>query len=212
MTGLRFILFRVGFDKICQNQSLFLFFNDFLRKSHHTMGNQIPKTPGSSNILKTDKDGEIKEILVVNKRESNNHEVELLQERLRQLPPIIKPLVPIGQTTLNGHYPSLQSNILYDFGIKVEQELRLNADDVAREQNRLCDRIRDLDHSIGIASSSIVIERQRKFNKASENFTKFDEIDQIILRCEADIENILSSFTKLNEALPKSFQIEPFQL
>ena len=130
----------------------------------------------------------------------------------KRLPILLRPLIPIGQVQVDSNYPQLQAQTIIDLGLDLEQELRIQAEFIAREQIKLIDKIRDIDQQVTASSVTIGAERQRRFNKAVDNFAKFDEIDHLINRCETDIENILSVFLQLNEVLPENLSLEAFAL
>lgn len=165
-------------------------------------------TSTSSSPL-SDPSAKVSSIVVVNSGPSASSSLIHPQKRLPQLQ---RPLIPIGQIQVNPSFLHLSPQPIIDLGLEIEQELRKNAELVAHEQAKLVEKIRDIDSQVAASSVTIGAERQRRFNKAVDNFGKFDEIDALIQRCENDIENILTVFVQLNDALPDSLCLEQFAL
>lgn len=153
-----------------------------------------------------------KAIVVVNAGPSAATSTGLQSQKRRQPPLPQRPLIPIGQTQVNPNFPHLSPTPIIDLGLEFERELRTNAELVACEQSKLIEKIKEIDSQVTASSVNIGAERQRRFNKAVDNFGKFDEIDALIQRVETDIENILTVFVQLNDALPDSLCLEQFAL
>lgn len=163
----------------------------------------------SSSAISSGPSGKASSIVIVNSGPSASSSALHPQKRLPQLQ---RPLIPIGQIQVNPSFLHLSPQPIIDLGLEIEQELRKNAELVAHEQAKLVEKIRDIDSQVAASSVTIGAERQRRFNKAVDNFGKFDEIDALIQRCENDIENILTVFVQLNDALPDSLCLEQFAL
>ncbi len=57
-------------------------------------------------------------------------------------------------------------------GLIIEEELRTKAEIVAKEQNKLIDRIKDIDLIASHICRHFLNERQRRLNKVFENCSK----------------------------------------
>lgn len=178
----------------------------FLRRAQEAKSLSSAST-GSSSIS-SDRSAKTSSIVVVNSGPSNSS----AGQPHKRLPQLQRPLIPIGQIQVNPSFLHLSPQPIIDLGLEIEQELRKNAELVAHEQTKLVEKIRDIDSQVTASSVTIGAERQRRFNKAVDNFGKFDEIDALIQRCENDIENILTVFVQLNDALPDSLCLEQFAL
>lgn len=151
-----------------------------------------------------------KSIVVVSQGPRGDSAESRSAARLNSLPPIVKPLIPLGQSSVNPAYPQLKPGPITEIGLSLESELRSAAELVATEQQKLVEKIRFVDQQITQQTSSITTEKQRRFNKATDNFAKLSEIEVLIARCESDIETLLDAFAKLNSALPVGLSLEPF--
>ncbi|KAI2798640.1 hypothetical protein BLOT_010616 [Blomia tropicalis] len=189
----------------------------FLMGSQLTKENQsIQSRTGRKTLQNCEKAGsnskqqlQSSSIVIVNAAPSSANIVNSYKNFISQL---YRPLIPIGQTQINPQYPHLLPQPIIDFGLKVEQELRTHAEVVQFEQFKIESKIREIDQQLISSAVTIGSERQRRYNKAVDNFGKFDEIDNLIQRVESDIENILTLFIQLNESLPESLGLEPFAL
>jgi hypothetical protein len=126
-------------------------------------------------------------------------------------PPVFKPIIPIGYESLSLSYPQINSQHVIDLGLIIEQELRTKAELVAKEQNKLIDRIKDIDLIASHICGQFVNERQRRLNKVFENCSKIEEINSLIEKCENDINKCSKSLEKLNNYLPQSLCLEKFE-
>jgi hypothetical protein len=126
-------------------------------------------------------------------------------------PPLFKPIIPIGYESLSLSYPQINSQYVIDLGLIIEEELRTKAELVAKEQNKLIDRIKDIDLIASHICGQFVNERQRRLNKVFENCSKIEEINCLIEKCENDINKCSKSLEKLNNYLPQSLCLEKFE-
>jgi hypothetical protein len=126
-------------------------------------------------------------------------------------PPLFKPIIPIGYESLSLSYPQINSQYVIDLGLIVEEELRTKAELVSKEQNKLIDRIKDIDLIASHICGQFVNERQRRLNKVFENCSKIEEINSLIEKCENDINKCSKSLEKLNNYLPQSLCLEKFE-
>lgn len=126
-------------------------------------------------------------------------------------PPTFKPIIPVGYESLSVCYPQISSEYVINCGLIIEQELRLRAEQVAKEQNKLIDRIKDIDLIASHVCNQFIIERQKRLNKVSENISKVDEISSLLEKCENDINKCSKTLEKLNNCLPKALSLEKFE-
>lgn len=153
-----------------------------------------------------------KSIVVVKQGPSVAGVERLVDSKLQTIPTVCRPLIPIGQTLVSSSYPQIDPQTIINIGQELEAELRLNSELVNTEQVRLVDKIRYVDQQLLQTTNNYCSEKQRRANKASDNFTKISEIDQLIGRCEADIDHLVTVLAKLNTALPEDLCLENFQL
>lgn len=158
-----------------------------------------------------------KNIVIVNR--GPNKDPNNSKDIFTKLPsePLLKPLIPIGQLSTNfivtavGNQPRLSVLPFVEIGRLFDQNLKQAAETVANEQQKIIERIRLFEQQSIKLSQNYSQDKQRRLNKTVENFGKFDEIRSLIDRCENDIENLLTTFAKLNSALPESLCLENFQ-
>lgn len=128
-----------------------------------------------------------------------------------RLPKLQSPLVPVGQIVLQQTiYPHLHSQPLFDLTLEFQNELRRHAEGIASEQQNLIERIKDIDQQLERVSITYAVEKQRRLNKAKENFDKLGEIEILVERCQADIEHLIGEFVRLNRGLPEHMRLEDF--
>ncbi|CAG2112255.1 unnamed protein product [Medioppia subpectinata] len=127
-------------------------------------------------------------------------------------PPSFKPLIPIGYESLSHNYPQLKPEYVITFGLIIERHLKTKSEFVAKEQQKLIDRIRDLDSIVSYISNQFIIERQKRLIKVSDNLLKVEEISALIEKCDKDIDNCVKNFEKLNQFLPKALALEKFDV
>jgi len=133
-------------------------------------------------------------------------------DQIVTFPPTFKPIIPIGHESLALNYPQIDPKYVIDLGLIVEEVLRTKSEFVAKEQNKIIDRIKDIDLITNHICGQFITERQKRLNKVSESLSKIQEIDCLIEKCEQDINRCLINFEKLNNYLPKSLSLEKFEL
>lgn len=130
-----------------------------------------------------------------------------------RLPALQAPLIPVGQAVLQQTiYPHLHSQPLFDLALEFQNELRRHAEGIANEQRNLIERVKDTDQQLEKVSSTYAVEKQRRLNRAKENFDKLGEIETLVERCQADIEHLIGEFVRLNRGLPEHLRLEDFSL
>ena len=130
--------------------------------------------------------------------------------QLITFPPPFKPLIPIGYETLSQSCPQIRPEYVIELGLTLERHLKNKSEFVAKEQQKIVDRLKDIDSFVYYISNQFIIERQKRLIKVSENLSKVDEISTLIDKCEKDINNCVNNLDKLNEYLPKSLSLEKF--
>ena len=125
-------------------------------------------------------------------------------------PPTFKPLIPIGYESLSQSYPQLRPEYVIEFGLIIENHLKSRSEFVAKEEQKVIERVKDIDLIVSFISNQFIIERQKRLIKVSENLSKVEEIWSLIEKCENDINNCVLNLEKLNNFLPKSLSIEKF--
>ena len=146
------------------------------------------------------------DIVVVSEGNQKEDEQKLV------FPPLFKPLVPIGHETLPPHHPQLNCSNLIQIGSIVQEELRSKAEFAAKEQQKLAEKIKEADSAVGQTTLSFVNDRQRRGVKLTENFSKIEEINSLIEKCEADLRKCVRSLDTLNRYLSPENRLEKFSL
>ncbi|UXI15352.1 WNTA protein [Sarcoptes scabiei] len=125
----------------------------------------------------------------------------------------ITTLLPIDKTTAaKFNQTKLSEKPILKIGQSIERNLAIATEAISKEQQNITEKIRVIDQRCHQLTSQYAQEKQRRFNKAFENFKKFDEVLALMESCESDIEQLLTMFAKLNSALPESLCLEHFQL
>ncbi|OTF75013.1 Loss of heterozygosity 12 chromosomal region 1 protein-like protein [Euroglyphus maynei] len=155
-----------------------------------------------------------KNIVIVNRGPNKDPNIQDIYSKLPP-EPLLKPLIAFGQLSSNfivtSDQPRLSVLPFVEIGKLFDQNLKQAAETVANEQQKIIERIRLFEQQSAKLSQHYSQDKQRRFNKAVENFGKFDEIQSLVDRCENDIEQLLTTFAKLNSALPELLCLENFQ-
>lgn len=93
--------------------------------------------------------------------------------------------------------------------LRYQEHLKHCAEAVATEQNALATRIREIDFAIGTLTSMLT-ERQKRYAKYAEKFSKVQEISKTLSRCHITLKQTIESMETLNALLPPGEQLEPF--
>lgn len=189
------------------------------QSSYSSLSSKFVSTQSSSlSKEKTDKnehrqDNTPNPIVVVNRGPSNDSAAEHSLLKLRSIEPLVKPLIPFGQSiVINPNQPRLSVHPIVELGTILQKNLNSASESVATKQQKIIEQIRLVEQQTVKISQVYCQEKQRRFNKALENFNKFDEILVLLDRCESDIEQSLTTFAKLNSALPETLCLEDFQV
>jgi len=95
--------------------------------------------------------------------------------------------------------------------LRYQDHLRQLAEAVAFDQNALCIRIKEIDHTIHVLSSALT-ERQKKYAKYVEQFGRVSETLNTLKKINKSMDEIVPKMDMLNGLLPESEQLEPFSL
>jgi len=95
--------------------------------------------------------------------------------------------------------------------IRYQDHLRQLSEAVAFDQNALCIRIKEMDHTIHVLSAAL-IERQKKYSKYVEQFGRVTETLTTLKKINKSMDEIVPKMDMLNRLLPESEQLEPFTL
>lgn len=145
-----------------------------------------------------------KEIIIVRRGDEGQEE-----ERFT-FPPPFKPLIPIGHESLLPSYPQLNSQIVCNLGLLLEEQLKSRSDFVATQQSVLCELVREIDFVTSFLTNSIFTERHKRLSKIADNFSKLDEIDRLVEKVEQDLKVAFARIDSLNSFLPQTARLEQF--
>ena len=145
-----------------------------------------------------------KEIVIVSRGETESEDQKFT------FPPPFKPLIPIGHESLTSGSLQINPTGLINAGLILEHQLKYKADFVTSQQLVLIDIIKEIDN-FSAYNSTILSEKQKKFNKISESFTKLSEVDTLIGKIQFELDVVLKRIQVLNQFLPNCDQLEPFE-
>ncbi|XP_064488908.1 BLOC-1-related complex subunit 5-like isoform X2 [Ornithodoros turicata] len=92
---------------------------------------------------------------------------------------------------------------------RYQEHLRQCADVVSTEQNAIATRIREIDYAISTLSTMLT-DRQKKFVKHAEQFSKVHELSSMLNNSQAMLDKTIEQVEELNKLLPLEEQLEPF--
>ena len=144
-----------------------------------------------------------KEIVIVSRGD-----VESEDQRFT-FPPPFKPLIPIGHESLAPGSLQINPTGLINTGLIIEHQLKYKADFVTSQQLVLIDIIKEID-TFSNYNSQVLTEKQKKFIKIGDSFSKLPEIDTLIGKISTELDTCLKRIEVLNQALPESERLEPF--
>lgn len=133
------------------------------------------------------------------------------EEEPLDLPPMFKPLIPIGHETLSQSHPQINPIFIQHFGLIIEDHLRGKAEAVSKQQQPLIETIKNIDVSCMVLSNQIVGEKHKKFIKLSDSFSKLNDISKLIEKCDHNLEHCLKKIEILNNNLPDELKLERIQ-
>jgi len=91
--------------------------------------------------------------------------------------------------------------------MRYQEHLRQLAEAVAFDQNALCIRIKEIDHTIHVLLNAMT-ERQKKYSKYVEQFGRVTETLTTLKKIHNSMEDIVPKMDMLNRLLPESEQLE----
>ncbi|KAK7107908.1 BLOC-1-related complex subunit 5-like [Littorina saxatilis] len=95
--------------------------------------------------------------------------------------------------------------------LRYQDHLRQLAEAVAFDQNALCIRIKEVNHTIQILMG-MLNDRQKKYHKYVEQFQRVTEMVTTLNKVKATMDDIVPCMDRLNQLLPASEQLETFSL
>ncbi|XP_041354241.1 BLOC-1-related complex subunit 5-like [Gigantopelta aegis] len=93
--------------------------------------------------------------------------------------------------------------------LRYQEHLKQLSEAVAFDQNALCIRIKEIDHTIYVLNLALA-ERQRRYAKFTEQFSRISETVAVLKKIKARVGDIGPRMDNLNRMLPSSEQLEPF--
>lgn len=142
-----------------------------------------------------------KEIVIVSRGETEE------DTKRFTFPPPFKPLIPIGHETLLPSLPQIDSSLLIDIGCLFQRELNKKATFVSSQQNTLCLIIKDIETYSIFLNVNVLTERNKRFVKSVDNFSKLSDIEILISKIDQDLDLCISRLSLLNDSLPEAFKL-----
>lgn len=127
-------------------------------------------------------------------------------------PPPFKPLIPIGHETLPPTVFQINPNLLVDITCLLQRELNRKALFVASQQNTLCLIIKDIEAFSIYLNINILSEKNKRFVKIVDNFSKLNDIEILISKVDQDLDLCVSRLNLLNNSLPESVKLPDLPL
>ncbi|GFO27241.1 loss of heterozygosity 12 chromosomal region 1 protein homolog [Plakobranchus ocellatus] len=171
---------------------------------------QKPQRP----VTKQDKDGTPKhEIVVVADGQVLIKDPDPELTKLNTIPVFF----PILRGSLNIPAGSKETEILdkldhkqvLQLSLRYQDHLRQLSEAVAFDQNALCIRIKEIDHTIHVLNNTL-LERQKKYGKFVEQFGRVTETLSTLKKIQKAMDDIVPRMDILNSLLPESEQLESF--
>jgi uncharacterized coiled-coil protein SlyX len=165
-------------------------------------------------VVKQDKDGPQKhEIVVVADGYIPVKDPDPELTKLNTIPVFF----PIIRTSLNFPMGNKDTDILDKLDhkqvlllcLRYQDHMRQLAEAVAFDQNALCIRVKEMDHTIQVLMNALV-ERQKKYSKYVEQFGRVTETLTTLKKIQKSMSDIVPKMDMLNRLLPASEQLEPF--
>ncbi|CAG5116101.1 unnamed protein product [Candidula unifasciata] len=181
--------------------------------SHSPRQSPRPQKP-QRPVVKQDKDGTPKhEIVVVADGYIPVKDPDPELTKLNTIPVFF----PIMRSSLNFPNGGKEVDILdkldhkqvLQLCLRHQDHLRQLAEAVAFDQNALCIRIKEIDHTIQVLMNALV-ERQKKYSKYVEQFGRVSETLITLKKIQKSMTDIVPKMDMLNRLLPASEQLEPF--
>ncbi|KAH9496567.1 BLOC-1- complex subunit 5 [Bulinus truncatus] len=116
--------------------------------------------------------------------------------------------IPIGSKEIDM-LDKLDHKQLLLLCLRYQDHLRQLAEAVAFDQNALCIRIKEMDHTIHVLMNALT-ERQKKYSKYVEQFGRVSETLITLKKIQKSMDDIIPRMDMLNRLLPSSEQLETF--
>ncbi|RUS86092.1 hypothetical protein EGW08_006112 [Elysia chlorotica] len=181
--------------------------------SHSPRQSPRPQKP-TRPVIKQEKDGLPKhEIVVVADGQIPVKDPDPELTKLNAIPMFF----PILRGSLNIPVGSKETEVLdkldhkqvLQLCLRYQDHLKQLSEAVAFDQNALCIRIKEVDHSIHVQNSSLV-ERQKKYAKFVEQFGRITETLSTLKKIQKGMDDIVPRMDILNSLLPAEDQLETF--
>ncbi|XP_076056849.1 BLOC-1 related complex subunit 5 [Oratosquilla oratoria] len=151
------------------------------------------------------------EVVVVREANTSNV-VDPELARLQSIPTFL-PIMRSALTAPSARDPEILERLdtggLLALARRYQHHLHLNAVVAAETQDRLTQRIRDVDAQVNEIVSNLM-ERQKTYARHAEKLNKVTEVSHALTRCHATLNLILESLDALNNSLPIEDRLEPF--
>lgn len=95
--------------------------------------------------------------------------------------------------------------------LRYQDHLKQLSEAVAFDQNALCIRIKEINHTIHVLASTLN-DRQKKYAKYVEQFQRVTEMVTTLQKVKTTMDDIIPRMDRLNQMLPGNEQLEPFEL
>ncbi|ESO98501.1 hypothetical protein LOTGIDRAFT_87302, partial [Lottia gigantea] len=95
--------------------------------------------------------------------------------------------------------------------MRYQEHLKQLSEAVAFDQNALCIRIKEIDHTVAMLLNKLN-ERQRKFSKYAEQTRRINETLATLQKIQKTMDGIIPKLENLNKLLPPEDQLESFSM
>ena len=92
----------------------------------------------------------------------------------------------------------------------LEDNLKLNAESIASEQQQLGQSMKEIDSQLASIMSALT-DRQKQYARYAEKLSRVHEISHSLSRCQKALATALDSIETLNNQLPAGERLEHFQ-
>ncbi|KAL8573516.1 hypothetical protein ACOMHN_047787 [Nucella lapillus] len=131
----------------------------------------------------------------------------------------IPSFLPIMKGSLNVSTPTRDQDIMDKLDhrtlllmcLRYQDHLRQLSETVSFDQNALCIRIKEVNHTIQVLMGKLN-DRQKKFHKYVDQFQRVTEMVTTLNKVKATMDDIIPCMDRLNQILPPSEQLELFAL
>jgi BLOC-1 related complex subunit 5 len=127
--------------------------------------------------------------------------------------PLFLPIIRSSLSTSHPREPDIVDRL--DIGSlqriisMLEDNLKLNAESIASEQQQLGQSMKEIDSQLASIMSALT-DRQKQYARYAEKLSRVHEISHSLSRCQKALATALDSIETLNNQLPASERLEPF--